>query len=232
MASQAERTKPTSVPIKNVPEDRSFLSCIGRDSARSKKRSVNEKLPLFVLSGPIFDPPEFPDHQKSISHYTEKKNEKSISSINHQTARGLVLKRGQKAWKCQYSCGFADFNTHSKTACRGFESFCPCQETAAILLSKRKNRVMARFFHAQKPNKGASHRDGFSCCHSRPEGFEPPKNQIDAKSLVAYEKKLRGFFSFRKEKPWNSMWLCKLHRFVQDTFLWILPFDLWSSCLI
>ena len=60
----------------------------------------------------------------------------SVASIKHQTARGLVWEPTQKAQPCQYSCGVVISSIHSKTACRGFKSFCPCQTSCGASRKK------------------------------------------------------------------------------------------------
>ena len=50
---------------------------------------------------------------------------------------------------------------HSKTACRGFKSFCPCQVYLPKMMQVRKKPGIPGFFRVFRAEKGPSRRDVF-----------------------------------------------------------------------
>ena len=50
---------------------------------------------------------------------------------------------------------------HSKTACRGFKSFCPCQVYLPKMMQVRKKPGIPGFFRVLRAKKGPSRRDVF-----------------------------------------------------------------------
>ena len=55
----------------------------------------------------------------------------------------------------------ACFHIHSKTACRGFKSFCPCQVYLPKMMQVRKKPGIPGFFRVLRTKKGPSRRDVF-----------------------------------------------------------------------
>ena len=53
------------------------------------------------------------------------------------------------------------FHIHSKTACRGFKSFCPCQVYLPKMMQVRKKPGIPGFFRVLRTKKGPSRRDVF-----------------------------------------------------------------------
>ena len=68
--------------------------------------------------------------QRILRNATSAELYYSIASIKHQIARGSMQKSSQQAQLRYCLCRFAPTNSHSKTACRGFKSFCPCHKRA------------------------------------------------------------------------------------------------------
>ena len=55
--------------------------------------------------------------------------------IINKASKAYDLKYVTKSLKRRvFVCSFT-FNSHSKTACRGFKSFCPCQKTVTVLVT-------------------------------------------------------------------------------------------------
>ena len=55
----------------------------------------------------------------------------------------IIFCRIKKGLKSAYLCTFRAFYSHSKTACRGFKSFCPCQTPKS---EKRLEQAIFRTF--------------------------------------------------------------------------------------
>ena len=55
----------------------------------------------------------------------------------------IIFCRGKNGSKSVYLCAFRVIRMHSKTACRGFKSFCPCQTQKS---EKRLKQAISRTF--------------------------------------------------------------------------------------
>ena len=150
------------VKIRNRPHSKGCTVCICRF-----KRSSSLTLPDIVS---LFTPAQI---------LTFFRVENSIASIQHQKRFWLAA----SALTRQNFGGFFYPDSHSKTACRGFEPFCPCHrkipETPAIA------RVSGIFLFAKKAQNAAKYAEKFqqkwykSCtCVGKSWGIPPPEKWL------------------------------------------------------
>ena len=84
------------------------------------------------------------------------------NSPQHQTSTtllGLVRENRPTPLLPPLSAVFS--HIHSKTACRGFKSFCPCQVYLPKMMQVRKKPGIPGFFRVLRAEKGPSRRDVF-----------------------------------------------------------------------
>ena len=101
-----------------------------------------------------------------------------INSINKASkALGLIKKAATKGLKRRIFTSFLSLNSHSKTECRGFDPFCPCQSRRGLCIVRDdffflKSHRLAHAVAPPLPKKSLTFRGPHKFA-AQPCGFEP-----------------------------------------------------------